>query len=375
MVILLEVFGLSQDELTAPHMDSSGEERPGSASTSPITDRALIHPPTGRNPTATGRRPPADAVALAGSRWPAPAVTLAIRGLHLNTRFADMVKVFSPGSGRACLAGLPGTGCDLAAGTGAVRLSRPKTNAAPPPQEQGRVAETAKAKVSDAARRGRADDHRPRRRRATTSLPPSPLPTLRRLRRFPRSRSSRTRTPKSSSTSRTSPDPQPRTMPAMSKRSRRWPSNPNPVDPTVIRRMVDGMVAQLTDTKNIQALIDPPPVCPQLTHGRAIEEATATCSSRSIVAGNQEHAVSGRIQPRSAPRLAPLLKHHLVPRVQAMIVLGQSGNPEALKLFLDEIKNPQQTVWVKLWAMRGSRTSSRIPPLACPPPRRSRRPG
>ena len=36
-----------------------------------------------------------------------------------------------------------------------------------------------------------------------------------------------------------------------------------------------------------------------------------------------------------------------------MIVLGQSGNPDALKLFLDEIRNPKQTVWVKLWALRG----------------------
>ncbi len=51
--------------------------------------------------------------------------------------------------------------------------------------------------------------------------------------------------------------------------------------------------------------------------------------------------------------LQPLLKHHLVPRVQAMIVLGTSGNPDALKLFLDEIKNPEQTLWVKLWAIRG----------------------
>ena len=51
--------------------------------------------------------------------------------------------------------------------------------------------------------------------------------------------------------------------------------------------------------------------------------------------------------------LPPLLKHHLIPRVQAMIVLGQSGNPDALKLYLDEIKNAKQTVWVKLWAMRG----------------------
>ncbi len=132
--------------------------------------------------------------------------------------------------------------------------------------------------------------------------------------------------------------------------------NPNAaVDTTVIRRMVDGMVAQLTDTKNIQALIDPPPNMPAGSPTmRAIEEATrnllepiymarAAQSTRFLTEYN-------RILLRS---LQPLLKHHLVPRVQAMIVLGQSGNPEALKLFLDEIRNPQQTLWVKLWAIRG----------------------
>ena len=132
--------------------------------------------------------------------------------------------------------------------------------------------------------------------------------------------------------------------------------NPNAaVDTTVIRRMVDGMVAQLTDTKNIQALIDPPPNMPAGSPTmRAIEEATrnllepiymarAAQSTRFLTEYN-------RILLRS---LQPLLKHHLVPRVQAMIVLGSSGNPEALKLFLDEIRNPRQTLWVKLWAIRG----------------------
>ena len=87
---------------------------------------------------------------------------------------------------------------------------------------------------------------------------------------------------------------------------------------------------------------------------RAIEEATrnllepiymarAAQSTRFLTEYN-------RILLRS---LQPLLKHHLVPRVQAMIVLGSSGNPEALKLFLDEIRNPRQTLWVKLWAIRG----------------------
>ena len=62
--------------------------------------------------------------------------------------------------------------------------------------------------------------------------------------------------------------------------------------------------------------------------------------------------------------LAPLLKHHLVPRVQAAIVLGQSGNPDAYKLFIDEIHNPKQTVWVKLWAIRGITNIVRLNPAS-----------
>ncbi len=132
--------------------------------------------------------------------------------------------------------------------------------------------------------------------------------------------------------------------------------NPNAaVDPTVIRRMVDGMVAQLTDTKNIQALIDPPRQIPMSSPTmRAIEEATANLLVPLYVARAVKNTRFltdyNRILLRS---LQPVLKHHLVPRVQAMIVLGSSGNPEALKLFLDEIRNPQQTLWVKLWAIRG----------------------
>ena len=132
--------------------------------------------------------------------------------------------------------------------------------------------------------------------------------------------------------------------------------NPNAaVDTTVIRRMVDGMVAQLTDTKNIQALIDPPPNMPAGSPTmRAIEEATRNLLEPIYMARAAQNTrfltEYNRILLRS---LQPLLKHHLVPRVQAMIVLGQSGNPEALKLFLDELRNPRQTLWVKLWAIRG----------------------
>ncbi len=133
-------------------------------------------------------------------------------------------------------------------------------------------------------------------------------------------------------------------------------TDPNtPVDTTVIRRVVDGLVAQLTDTKNIQALIDPPPG--QVAGSpvtRAIQEATADLLEPVLVSRD---AKSTRFQTEYnrvlVQKLQPLLKHHLVPRIQAMIVLGQSGNPDALKLYLDEIKKQDQTVWVKLWAFRG----------------------
>jgi hypothetical protein len=128
-----------------------------------------------------------------------------------------------------------------------------------------------------------------------------------------------------------------------------------PIDQTQIRRVVDSMVAQLTDTRNIQALIDPPPdQKPTAPTVRAIEDATTTLLEPLFVARANKNTRFltdyNRILLASLPRL---LKHHLVPRVQAMIVLGQSGNPDALKVFMDAIKDPQQTVWVKLWALRG----------------------
>ncbi|WP_165219089.1 hypothetical protein [Aquisphaera insulae] len=127
-----------------------------------------------------------------------------------------------------------------------------------------------------------------------------------------------------------------------------------PVDPTLIRRMVGGMIAQLTDTKNIQLVIDPPPTSAPGTDARAIETATRNLQEPLFVArANKSTQFLTEYNKALIQLLPPVLKNHLVPRVQAMIVLGQTGSPEAYKLFLDEIKNPKQTVWVKLWAFRG----------------------
>src|SRR4029077_9500726 len=41
------------------------------------------------------------------------------------------------------------------------------------------------------------------------------------------------------------------------------------------------------------------------------------------------------------------------PRVQAMIILGESGYPDAITTYEKEITNREQTLWVKLWALEG----------------------
>lgn len=128
-----------------------------------------------------------------------------------------------------------------------------------------------------------------------------------------------------------------------------------PVDPTVIRRFVLGMMAELTDTRNIQALIDPPPNLPPTSPSmRAIEVATTNLLEPLFMArANKSLQFLAEYNRALMANLPQLLKHHLVPRIQAMIVLGQSGNLDLYKLFVTEIQNPKQTVWVKLWAMRG----------------------
>jgi hypothetical protein len=130
--------------------------------------------------------------------------------------------------------------------------------------------------------------------------------------------------------------------------------NQNP-DTALMNRVVDAMAAQLTDHANIQALIDPPPkMSPNDPKSKAIDEARKALTEPLFSARNSSNqqflAAYNRVLLQ---RLRPLLKNHLIPRTQASIVLGQSGNPDALPLFLEQIKDEKQTIWVKLWAMEG----------------------
>jgi len=123
----------------------------------------------------------------------------------------------------------------------------------------------------------------------------------------------------------------------------------------LINRVVDAMVAKLTDHANIQALIDQPTgKSASSTASKAIQEATATLLEPIFGARSAKNqAFLAAYNRVLLLKLRPLLRNHLFPRIQAAIVLGQSANPDALPLFMEQIKDDKQTVWVKLWALEG----------------------
>ncbi|OJW13694.1 MAG: hypothetical protein BGO49_29650 [Planctomycetales bacterium 71-10] len=126
-----------------------------------------------------------------------------------------------------------------------------------------------------------------------------------------------------------------------------------PADQNVINNVVGAMVAQMSSPRNIQAALDPSGE-KNLAVVTAVQTATQNLLEPVFSARAAKNAAfQAKYNQALLQKLPPLLKHHFVPRIQAMIILAQSANPEALKVLLDEIKSPTQTYWVKLWAFRG----------------------
>ena len=156
-----------------------------------------------------------------------------------------------------------------------------------------------------------------------------------------------------------------------------------PIDQPLIDRVVKGLAAKLTDRALIQALIETPeeevkpvPVGPldkvakdalKKAEKKADAEAAARADAAKQIPTVTKHLLEPLFIARNAGHLAfltayersllqwlpPLLSNHLVPRVQAMIVLGESGSTEAVNVFEKTISDPKQTLWVKLWALEG----------------------
>lgn len=125
------------------------------------------------------------------------------------------------------------------------------------------------------------------------------------------------------------------------------------VDQNVINNVVGAMVSQMSSPRNIQAALDPANE-KNAAVVTAVQSATQNLLEPIFSARSAKNAgFQAKYNQVLLQKIPPLFKHHFIPRIQGMIVLAQSANPEALKVLLDEIKSPTQTYWVKLWAFRG----------------------
>jgi hypothetical protein len=123
----------------------------------------------------------------------------------------------------------------------------------------------------------------------------------------------------------------------------------NRPDTQVIQQYVEGMAYRLADKSNINGLLNPTGRA-----SRAIPQASEMLLdplNTARLAKNQPFidAYSNELNNT----LPKLLDHNLVTRTEAAIALGQAGSAKSLPTFLSIIKDPNQTVQVKIWAMRG----------------------
>jgi hypothetical protein len=126
------------------------------------------------------------------------------------------------------------------------------------------------------------------------------------------------------------------------------------VDRANIERYVRHFMADLTNHGNIRAVIDPAGINPNAGAHFAIRNATNNLIEPILVARQAANVGFLTTYNRVLLQLLPpLLENHLLARIEAMLVLSQTGSPEAVDLFIKQLGDPNQTPWVSLWAARG----------------------
>jgi hypothetical protein len=151
------------------------------------------------------------------------------------------------------------------------------------------------------------------------------------------------------------PYPNPRLKDADFSLLRQMAANQAGLDAALLKRMVDQMAADLTNHTNIRAVIDPDPKWrPNDPQMRAIERASQSLIDLLNIARQAKNdGFLSVYVPTLFEKLTPLLQNHYIPRLQAAIVLGLAATPSTIDVFTKQLTDPNQLVWIKLWAARG----------------------
>ncbi|MEO6808018.1 MAG: hypothetical protein ABI353_02770 [Isosphaeraceae bacterium] len=128
----------------------------------------------------------------------------------------------------------------------------------------------------------------------------------------------------------------------------------------VLKRYIQNYAADLTRHTNIEAYLsiggfnsEGEPLTPQELSRNAglvkgIETAASQLSAPLIKAeASRNTAFRAEYTRALIPVVGQLLKNHLIARIQGMIVLSRSGDPEAIPTFVAALKDPNQLLSVK----------------------------
>jgi len=134
------------------------------------------------------------------------------------------------------------------------------------------------------------------------------------------------------------------------------------IDPNFLRRYVDFCAVELSKRDNINAIISPPPnMSPAAARGMERAVDALTDPMLRARANDKKDFLTAYNKVLFDSSLVKLLENNLFSRIDAMIVLGMSGStaPNALDLYVVQIKKPEQVIWVKMWAAQGLTNATR----------------
>ena len=130
-------------------------------------------------------------------------------------------------------------------------------------------------------------------------------------------------------------------------------ANQSTPDRDLIKRFVEGQAFKLTLKANLLAMIDET-AKPSKDAEKAVGEAsTALLDALQSARLAKNDAFLKVYNKELLTTLSKLLDNNLISRIQAMIVIAQVESKDIVPICLAQLKDPNQTLWVKLWAARG----------------------
>jgi hypothetical protein len=136
----------------------------------------------------------------------------------------------------------------------------------------------------------------------------------------------------------------------------RMAANAENVDRATIDRFIDGAIYMLTNPANAEAISAGQGGAKALDIRKGTEDLLEVlhkgqANHNAPFLTEYNRALVSKLNPQ-------VLENNLFARIEAMIVLGQTGSPDVVPVCIKQLGDSKQTIWVKIWAARGITTAT-----------------